>query len=84
MPTNRTLVRIEVFFDPAKLGQKIDFKSPLRGQNLLFRQTGQSVLKLAAFCVICTKEFREICVKQATMHKNNICYADLAFHNGSG
>ena len=36
MPTNRTLVRIEVFFDPAKLGQKIDFKSPLRGQKFTF------------------------------------------------
>ena len=33
LPPNRTLVRIEVFFAPAELGQKTDFKSPLRGQN---------------------------------------------------
>jgi len=38
LPTNRTLARIEVFFDPAKLGQKMDFKCPLRGQKTLFRQ----------------------------------------------
>ena len=39
-PTNRTLVRIEVFFAPGNPWQKTDLKSPLRGQNTLFRQAG--------------------------------------------
>jgi hypothetical protein len=42
-------VRIEVFFDPAKLGQEIDFKSSLRGQNFLFRQTDGTAFAVPFF-----------------------------------
>ena len=35
-PTNRTLVRIEVFFTPGDPEQKTDLKSPLRRQTTIF------------------------------------------------
>jgi len=44
LPPTRTLARIEVFFDPAKLGQKMDFKCPLRGQRTLFLQQAEIII----------------------------------------
>ena len=46
-PTNRTLVRIEVFFAPGNPWQKTDFKSPLRGQIRFFRQAEWADIKSA-------------------------------------
>ena len=51
-PSVRTVVRIEVFFAPAKLGQKMDFKSPLRGQIIVFRQAEGGEQEFPPHCFI--------------------------------
>ena len=54
-PSVRTVVRIEVFFAPAKLGQKMDFKSPLRGQIKVFRQAEPDFEMKSGFVFFVTK-----------------------------
>jgi hypothetical protein len=49
MPTNLTLVRIEVFFASAELRQKTDFKSSLREQIRFFDKLGQQNFLLPFF-----------------------------------
>ena len=48
-------MRIEVFFAPAKLGQKMDFKSPLRGQIKVFRQAEPDFEMKSGFVFFVTK-----------------------------
>ncbi|MBP0985007.1 MAG: hypothetical protein J6A19_14905 [Oscillospiraceae bacterium] len=48
MPPIRTLAGIEVFFAPAELGQKTDFKSPLRGQDRVLDKLGGGAYGSAA------------------------------------
>ena len=48
-PMARTLAGREVFFASAELRQKTDFKSPLRGQIEVYRQT-ESAISADFFC----------------------------------
>ena len=49
LPSNRTLVRIDVFFASGRPRQKSDFKARIRGQNRFFRQAEPSIKDGLAF-----------------------------------